>query len=142
MSVKPIPEGFHTVTPYLIVDGVPELIDFLSNTFDAELASDLKAPDGSIYHAAVKIGNSMVMMGDSNEGYPPMPTSLYLYVENADAVYQQALQAGAESIQEPKNQFYGDRTAFVKDAFGNIWGIATQIEELSPEEINRRLKEK
>ena len=141
MTVKPIPEGFHTVTPYLIVDGVPGLIDFLKNAFGAELVSDLKAPDGSIFHASVKIGNSMVMMGDSNEDYPPMPTSLYLYVEDTDAVYQQALQAGAESIQEPEDQFYGDRTAHVKGPYGNIWSFATQIEELTSEEIHKRLEQ-
>ena len=81
----------------------------------------------------------MVMMGDSNEDYAPMSTSLYLYVEDLDAVYQQALLAGAESIQEPKDQFYGDRTAHVKGPYGNIWSFATQVGEFSPEEVNRRL---
>ena len=141
MTVKPIPEGFHTVTPYLVVDGVPGLIDFLEEAFGAKEDMRLQAPDGSIYHAIVEIGDSKVMLGDSNEDYPPMPTSLYLYFEDVDGVYQQAIQAGGISIQEPEDQFYGDRTAFVQGPNGNIWGIATQIEEISPEEMARRMQE-
>jgi PhnB protein len=140
MSVNPIPAGFHTVTPYLVVEGVPEMIDFMVAAFDAEEINRLQGPDGTIYNATVKIGDSMVMMGDANAEYPPMPTTLYLYVEALDAVYQQALQAGGISIQPPEDQFYGDRTAFVQDPYGNIWGIATQIEELSAEEVEKRLQ--
>lgn len=138
MAVKPIPEGYHTVTPYLIVEDVAELIDFVRVAFNAEELMRMPEPDGRISHAEVRIGDSVVMMGGANEANPTMPGMLHLYVEDADAVYQQALAAGASSLQEPADQFYGDRTAGVRDAFGNSWWLATHIEDVSPEELRRR----
>lgn len=140
MTIKPIPEGYRTVTPYLITSDVSGLIEFLHKAFKAEVIIQMNAPDGGIMHAEVEIGDSKVMMGEADEEYPPMPAMLYLYVENVDEVYQQTLQAGAESIQPPKDQFHGDRTANVKDPFGNLWGIATHIENVSPEEMARRME--
>src|SRR5262245_7001822 len=99
MAVKPIPDGFHTVTPYLVVHGVPTLLDFLQQAFDAQkLLSPMVRSDGSIGHAEVKIGDSVIMMGEPMGDMPPMPGSIYLYVNDADAVYQRALQAGATSL--------------------------------------------
>jgi PhnB protein len=138
MSVKPIPDGYHTVTPYLVVPGVARLIDFLKEAFDAEEMVRMPGPDGAINHAEVRIGNSAVMMGQASEEHPPMPAMLHLYVEDADAVFQRAVGAGATVLAEPEDQFYGDRMGGVKDEFGNQWWIATHIEDVPPEEIARR----
>jgi len=137
MPVKPIPEGFHSVTPFLIIKGARELIQFLKETFDAKEIFKMEGPDGSIMHAEIKIGDSMIMMGESSEKYPPVPAGMYVYVEDVDNVYKKAVAAGAESTAEPADQFYGDRTAGVKDSFGNTWWIGTHIEDVSPEEMKR-----
>jgi uncharacterized glyoxalase superfamily protein PhnB len=138
MAVKPVPDGFHTVTPYLIVPGVVTLIDFLQQAFDAQPLIKMMRADDTVGHAEVKIGDSIVMMGEPMDDMPPMPGSLYLYVNDTDAVYQRALQAGATSIMAPADQFYGDRSAGVKDQAGNQWWIATHKEDVSPEEMTRR----
>ena len=138
-KVKPIPDGFHTITPYLIVDGAEKIIGFMQKAFGAEYTHEpTKRPDGKIMHATLKIGDSMVMISDSSEQAKAMPSMLYLYVPNADASYQQALKAGATSIMEPANQFYGDRGAAVKDAAGNSWFFGTHIEDVAPAEIKKR----
>ena len=141
-KVKPIPSGYHSVTPYLIVEGAPRLIDFLKHTFNAEQSALVNGPDGRVVHAEVKIGDSMVMMSDATDQFKPIASNLYVYVENVDMVYKRALEAGAISVSEPTNQFYGDRNASVKDPLGNTWGIATHVEDPSPEEIQRRMKER
>lgn len=138
MTVKPIPEGYHTVTPYLVVEGAANLIDFLKQAFAAEEILRMALPDGTISHAEVRIGDSIVMMAEAQGEYPPMPTMLHLYVEDMDTVYQRALQAGATSVREPENQFYGDRTGGVQDSSGNQWFITTHIEDVSPEEMAKR----
>ncbi|HEX8695237.1 MAG TPA: VOC family protein [Longimicrobium sp.] len=133
-----IPEGFHTVTPYLVVPGVARLIDFLREAFGAEELGRYAAPDGRIMHALVRIGDAMVEMGEPSEQWGPMPGNLHLYVEDADAVYARALQAGATSLSEPDLKPYGDREAGVRDPSGNNWFIATRQEQVSPEEFERR----
>ena len=138
MPVKPIPEGYHSVTPYLVVEGVAALIDFMKQAFGAREIERMGRPDGTIQHAEVQIGDSMIMMGEATAPREPMPTMLYLYVNDTDATYQRALKAGATSVQEPANQFYGDRNAGVKDRSGNFWYIGTHVEDVSPEEISRR----
>jgi uncharacterized glyoxalase superfamily protein PhnB len=138
MAVKPIPDGFHSVTPYLIVQRVDTLIGFLKQAFEATEIFRMPRPDGTIMHAEVKIGDSIVMMGEPMAERQPMPGSLYLYVHDTDAVYQRALQAGATSLMEPADQFYGDRSAGVQDLVGNMWWIATHKEDVSPEELPRR----
>jgi PhnB protein len=139
MAVKPIPDGFHTVTPYLTVPGVAKLIDFLKQAFEAEETMPRFAlPDGRIMHAEVRIGDSMVMMGEPQAPWQPMPASMYLYVKDTDATYKRALQAGATSLMEPADQFYGDRNAGVKDPSGNVWWIATHVEDVKPEEMGKR----
>lgn len=127
MAVNPVREGFHTVTPYLIVQKAEQLIDFVKQAFSAtELFRDTGSAGG--IHAEVRIGDSMVMIGggDAWKG-EPMPATLYLYLPNVDAAYNRALQAGATSIKEVSDEPYGDRLAGVKDSFGNVWYIATQI---------------
>lgn len=138
MAVKPVPDGYHTVTPYIVAKGVPDLLEFLKRAFRAEETERCKDPDGSVAHAEVRIGDSVVMMGEARGPHAPMPACLYLYVPDTDAVYRGAIAAGAESIQEPADQFYGDRCAGVKDRFGNQWWIGTRVEDLTKEEIERR----
>jgi PhnB protein len=140
MGVNPIPEGYRTVTPYLIVDGAAELLDFVKSAFGAEERFRMPAPNGTIGHAEVKIGDSIVMLADGGEEWPVMPTFVYLYVEDCDATYEQALAAGATSVREPEDQFYGDRNATVRDSVGNLWGIATHVEDVSEEEVAKRLE--
>lgn len=120
-----IPEGYHTVTPYLLVADVPREIEFLRQAFGAEESYRSTLPDGTVNHAAVRIGDSMVMMGQANEQYPAMPAMLYLYVADVDATYEQALQAGGTSVREIKDETYGDRVGGVKDELDNQWWIAT-----------------
>ena len=137
-AVKPIPDGYRTVTPYLIVRGVPRLLDFLQQAFGATELIRAPRPDGSIMHAEVAIGDSRVMMGEASVSAPPMPGSVHLYVVDTDALYHLALQAGATSLREPSDQFYGDRMAGVQDPVGNHWWIATRTENVSPAELARR----
>ena len=141
MAVKPIPEGFHTVTPYLTVKGIPQLIKFMKEAFDAKELFKMDNPDGAVMHAEIKVGDSIIMMGEAGENHQPMPCSLYLYVEDADKVYDRAIKAGATSIMKPADQFYGDRNAGVKDSSGNTWWIGTHIEDVSPEEMEKRHEE-
>jgi PhnB protein len=141
-SVKSIPDGYHTVTPYLLVQGAEKLIDFVKNAFDAKETFRMSMPDGAIGHAEVKLGDSVIMLSEAQGGeYKPMPTGIYLYVEDCDATYRRALEAGATSIMQPTDQFYGDRSANIKDRFGNHWYIATHIEDLSKEELSKRMDE-
>jgi PhnB protein len=141
-KAKPIPDEFHTVTPYLIADGAEKVIGFMQKAFGAEATHEpTRRPDGKIMHATVKIGDSMVMIADSSEHVKAVPATLYLYVPNVDASYQQALKAGATSVMEPADQFYGDRSGGVKDAAGNSWFFGTHIEDVSPAELKKRSEE-
>jgi PhnB protein len=137
-GVKPIPDGYHTVTPYLTVRDVPRLIEFVQQAFGATEILRMPGPDGAIAHAEVAIGDSRVMMGEANPASPAMPANLHLYVVDTDALYHLALQAGATSLREPQEMFYGDRMAGVRDPVGNHWWIATHKEDLSPAELARR----
>jgi PhnB protein len=138
MAVKPIPEGYRALTPYLVVHGANRLLEFMKQAFQAEVVFSMPAPDGTIGHAEVKIGDSMLMLGEASARWPAMPAALYLYVPDCDAVYRRALEAGAVSIMEPADQFYGDRHGGVRDASGNIWWLATHKEDVPPDEIARR----
>ena len=140
MAVRAVPEGYHTVTPYLIVPDVQGLIDFLKQVFDAELRSQATDAEGRIMHTEVKIGDSVVMMSESSEAFAPMPAMLHVYLEDVDAAYQRALAAGATSLREPTDEFYGDRSAGVQDDAGNQWWIATHVEDVSEEEMQRRME--
>jgi PhnB protein len=138
MPVKPIPEGYHSVTPYLVVPGAGRLIEFLKEAFKAEEVERMSQPDGTVLHAEVRIGDSIIMMGEASDKFPAMPAAIYLYVPDVDAVYKRALAAGAASTMEPANQFYGDRNAGVKDPSGNLWWIATHVEDVPREEMAKR----
>lgn len=137
--VKAIPEGFHTVTPYITASNAKAVIEFLQRAFDATLVERIEDGKGRIRHAQVKVGDSFVMLTDGNDNdCTPAPASFYLYLNDVDAAYARALSAGGESIMEPADQFYGDRNAGVRDASGNTWWLATHIEDVPSEEIARR----
>jgi PhnB protein len=138
MSALPIPAGYHTVTPYLAVPDTQNLIDFMVKVFDAEEREIIRKPDGQIRHAEFQIGDSIIMLGTTSSTYGNATATLYVYVDHAR--YQKALEAGAASLSEPANQFYGDRHAGVKDTNGISWWIATHIEDVAPEELARRAK--
>ena len=140
MSVKPIPDGFHAVTPYLFVEGASRLIEFISAAFNGELTSRETRPDGAIMHATMRVGDSMLMLADATPPFRPMPASIYLYVRDSDAVYQSALNAGGVSVFPIMTLPSGQRYGGVKDLCGNIWWVATQVEDVSPEEQERRWK--
>lgn len=143
---KPIPEGMHTVTPHLIVNAAAKAIDFYKRAFGAQELGRHAMPDGRIMHAAIKIGDSTVFLNDE---FPEMggerapvdghsPVTLNLYVPDADAVFNQAVSAGAKVAMPLENMFWGDRYGTVVDPFGHRWSIATRVEDVTPEEMNRR----
>ena len=141
MAVKPIPDGYHSVQPYLMVKGAKGLLEFVKNVFDATEIENMQGPDGSVMHAEVRIGDSVIMMADAQGPLQPTTAALFVYVQDVDATYKKALAAGATSSLEPADQFYGDRHAGVKDEFGNFWWIATHIEDVPKEEMARRAQE-
>ncbi len=140
MAVKPIPEGFHTVTPFIVAKDTRRLMEFLKQAFGAEV-THITENDGVVMHGEVKIGDSMLMLAESSDQNPGSPAGIYLYVPDTDAVYKKAIDAGGESIMEPADQFYGDRNAGIKDFAGNYWWIGTHIEDVSADEIKKRLAE-
>ena len=147
MSVKFKPDGYHTVTPYLIIQGASKAIEFYKQAFGATELMRLDAPGGTIGHAEIKIGDSIIMLADEHPemGYRGpqalggSPICLMLYVEDSDAMFAQAIAAGG-TVQKPiQDQFYGDRSGQLVDPFGHVWTIATHKEDLTPAEINARL---
>jgi uncharacterized glyoxalase superfamily protein PhnB len=140
MAVNYIPDGYHTVIPYVVVPDVEALIEFLEQVFEVKDKQVAEGPDGNIMHAEVRIGDSVVMMGNAANS-EPFPGMLHVYVEDTDAHYERALNAGATSLRAPVDEFYGDRTGGVQDPFGNQWWFATHIEDVSPEEMQRRMQE-
>ena len=133
------PEGYQSVIPYLHVNGAAKLIAFLKEVFDAKEIAVYPRPDGTVGHAALRIGDSVIELADASPEWPAMPCAMQVYVSDTDAAYHRALKAGASSLLPPATQFYGDRTASVRDISGNNWYIATQIEVVSREEVEKRL---
>ncbi len=142
MAVKKIPEGYSTVTPYLVVGDAAKLLDFVKAAFDAKELMRFAEPNGRISHAEVMIGDSHLMMGSSPAPGSETKAMLHLYVDDCDAWYKRAIAAGAKSEREPADQFYGDRTGGVRDPFGNFWYMATHIEDVSEAEMKRRMAAK
>jgi PhnB protein len=138
MKVKQVPDGYHTVTPFVIVKGAAQFLDFMGDAFGAEEIGRVPGEAGSIGHAETRIGDSVVMTFDAKEDWPWTPSFLRLYVEDGDAVFRQALKAGATSVTEMTNMPWGDRVGRVRDPFGNLWWIMTRIEDVDEEEIGRR----
>jgi PhnB protein len=136
-----VPKGLNSVNVYLHPLKAGPMIDFLERAFGGEQIAKYASPNGVVYHAQVRLGDSVVEMGEAHGAYQPMPSTFYLYVNDVDALYQRVLSAGAVSLQAPADQPYGDRSGGVKDPFGNTWYIATHKQELSPEEIQHRMNE-
>jgi PhnB protein len=143
MAVKYRPEGYSSVTPYLIVEDGAGLIDFVKSAFDGQERFRMAGVNGGVGHAEVQIGDSVIMLADSaeSENNVKFPAMIHLYVEDCDAAYKSALAAGATSQQEPVTKFYGDRNASVQDPFGNVWFLGTHVEDVPPEEMDKRAAE-
>lgn len=145
-QVKKIPAGYHSVTPYLVVGDAARAIDFYKRAFGANELVRMGAPGGKIGHAELKIGDSMIMLSDelmgnrSPQTLGGSPVSIFLYVEDVDSVFNQAVKAGAKSDASPTDMFWGDRFGRLTDPFGHIWAIATHIEDVAPEEMEKRAK--
>jgi PhnB protein len=147
-QAQPIPPGYHTVTPYLIIQDAAKAIEFYKKAFGATELLRLPAPDGKLMHAEIKIGDSVVMLADEHPqmGYSGpkalggTPVSILLYVENVDARFSQALAAGAKEMRPVQDQFYGDRSGTLTDPFGHVWTIGTHVEDLSEAEIQQRFE--
>ena len=147
-KVKPIPENYHRVTPYLVVDGAAEAIDFYSRIFGATELMRMPAPGNKIGHAEIKVGDSVVMLADavaemghkSPKTLGGSPVSLLLYVEDTDTTVKRAVENGAKLSRPVEDQFYGDRMGTVEDPFGHVWHVATHVEDVSPEEMKRRME--
>ncbi len=148
MPVKPIPDGYHTVTPYMIVKDAARAIEFYKKAFGATELVRMAGPDGKVFHAEIKIGNSPIMLADEHPEFlarSPQtiggsPISICLYVPDVDALASQAVAAGAKVLRPVKDQFYGDRSGTFEDPFGHTWTIATHKEDLSAQEIGRRME--
>jgi PhnB protein len=148
MATQPIPEGYHTVTPYLAVDDATEAIEYYTKAFGAKERVRMETPDGKVGHAELEIGDSLVMLSDPFPQASTKPpnelggtsVSVFMYVEDVDAVVKQAVDAGAMVTMEVADQFWGDRFGSVKDPFGHLWSIATHVEDVPPEEMAERAK--
>jgi PhnB protein len=149
MAAKPVPDGYHTVTPYLIVKGAAKALDFYRDAFGAVELFRMPMPDGRIGHAEIQIGDSRMMLADEHPEIGALSpttiggtaTGICLYVPDVDALHAKAVAAGVKVERPLQNQFYGDRSATVIDPFGHKWTIATHIEDVSPEEMDRRHRE-
>lgn len=146
-KVKPIAEGYNSVTPYLFIKGAASAIDYYKNVFDAKERMRMPGPNGRIMHAELQIGDSIVMLADENpqagakspETIGGTSSSLHVYVEDVDGTTQKAVSAGAKVVRAIKDEFYGDRIGTIIDPFGHMWSIATHIEDVSPEEMKKRM---
>jgi PhnB protein len=149
-KISPVPEGYNSITPYLIIKGAAQAIDYYKNVFGATEIVRMDQPNGKIGHAELKIGDSRIMLADEN---PAMgaghasaasigssPVSLYLYIPDVDRVVDRAVAAGAKIIKPVQDQFYGDRSGFIQDPFGHFWGVATHVEDVAPQEMEERAK--
>ena len=148
MAVKPIPDGYHTVTPYLVVEDAAAAIDYYKKAFGATERGRMEGPDGKIGHAEVQIGDAVVMVSDpvpQGSTRPPIElggttSSVVLYVEDVDAVVERAVDAGGIVVMEVADQFWGDRFGTITDPFGHVWSVATHVEDVPPEEMEQRAK--
>jgi len=138
LDVTPIPLGYHSISPFLLLNDIGGFLEFVRKAFDVQVIRALPDATGKVMHAEIRLGDSHIMIGDPMGKHEPHPASLYFYVPDVDAVYRQAIEAGGTSVLEPADQFYGDRNGGVQDVWGNIWWIATHIEDVSEGELQRR----
>jgi PhnB protein len=147
-KVNYIPEGYNNVTPYLVIKGAAKAIDYYKSVFGATVAVRMDGPGGTVGHAELQIGNSRIMLADENlqmgnrsaESIGGSPVSLYVYLPDCDKVVDKAVAAGAKVLKPVADQFYGDRSGFIQDPFGHLWGIATHVEDVSADEMKERMK--
>src|SRR5215467_3580764 len=149
-KVSYIPQGYNSVTPYLMVRGAAQAIDYYKKVFGATETVRMDMPDGKVGHAELKIGNSHIMLADENpnmgQGYSSAatigasPVSLYIYIPDVDRVVERAVAEGAKLLRPVQDQFYGDRSGFIQDPFGHLWGVATHVEDVAPQEMKERMK--
>lgn len=148
MAVKPIPEGYHSVTPYLSIKGAAKAIEFYKQAFGATELLRMAGPNGTIAHAEIRIGDSPVMMSDevlnmacaSPDTLQSTSVGLMIYVKDVDAVFASALKAGGTEVRPVVDQFYGDRSGTLKDPFGHVWTVSTHVEDVAPDEMKRRME--
>ena len=149
-KVSYMPKDYNSITPYLIVKGAAQAIDYYKKVFDATEIMRMSGPDGKIGHAELKIGNSRIMLADENpsmgQGHTSAatigssPVSFYVYFPNVDQIVERATAEGAKILKPVEDQFYGDRTGFIQDPFGHLWGVATHVEDVSPKDMEERMK--
>jgi PhnB protein len=149
-KVSYIPKDYNSVTPYLVIKGAAQAIEYYKRVFGATEHVRMNGPDGKVGHAELKIGNSFIMLADENPGMGTghssaatigaSPVSLYVYLPDVDHVIQRAAAEGAKILKPVETQFYGDRNGFIQDPFGHLWGIATHVEDVSPKEVEERMK--
>ena len=149
-KVSYIQKDYNSVTPYLVIKGAAQAIEYYKRVFGATENVRMNGPDGKVGHAELKIGNSMIMLADENPGMGPghssaatigaSPVSLYVYLPDVDQVIQRATAEGAKILKPVQTQFYGDRNGFIQDPFGHLWGIATHVEDVSPQEMEERMR--
>jgi len=146
-NVKPIPEGYHSVTPYLIIKGAAEAIEYYKKSFGATELFRMPTPDGKIGHAELKIGDSPIMLSDEHPDLGHVgpqtlggtPVGIMIYVDDVDTIYKRAISGGGQEIRPLQDQFYGDRSGTLKDPFGHMWTVATHVEDVAPEEMQKRM---
>ena len=147
-KVSYIPKGYNTVTPYLVIKGAAKAIEYYKNVFGATVVVRMDGPDGKVGHAELQIGDSRIMLADENpqmgnrsaESIGASPVSLYVYLPDCDTVVERAAAEGAKILKPVADQFYGDRSGFIQDPFGHLWGVATHVEDVSPAEMKERMK--
>jgi PhnB protein len=147
-TVRPIPDGYHTATPYLICNGAADAIEFYKKALGAVEVMRMPMPGGKLGHAEIKIGDSHIMLADespengihSPQHFGGTPVSVLLYVEQVDTVFNQAVSAGAKAVRPPQDMFYGDRTSWIIDPFGHSWYIHTHVKDVSPEEMRKAMQ--
>jgi len=146
-NVKPIPEGYHSVTPYLIIKGAAEAIEYYKKSFGATELFRMPTPDGKIGHAELKIGDSPIMLADEHPDFGHVgpqtlggtPVGIMIYVDDVDTIYKRAISGGGQEVKPLQDQFYGDRSGTLKDPFGHMWTVATHVEDVAPEEMEKRM---
>ncbi len=139
MSVAPIPAGYRSVTPYLVLHDLVGFLAFAERALGAEVVERIDLPEGGLAHAAIQIGDSRVMVGAARPDSEPFPAMLYVYVPDVDAAFARAVEAGAKVVVEPADQFYGDRSGGLEDEWGVQWWLATHVEDVPPEELAQRM---
>jgi PhnB protein len=147
-KVSYIPKGYNSITPYLVIKGAAKAIDYYKNVFGATVVVRMDGPDGKVGHAELQIGDSRFMLADENpamgnrsaESIGGSPVSLYVYLPDCDKIVEKAVAAGAKILKPVQDQFYGDRSGFIQDPFGHLWGVATHVEDVSEEDMKIRMK--